>query len=139
LGQNEALPDALPGSSAEVGVEGTEGGGDAAGGGVLEESPEQVGGEAEASDFVGEPDADSASAPGPSIAVAAKEASRAACFALGAAVVESVQRAVLNQRADHVAVRTRHLLEPLGEGAELLGSAKPWIPGHVGSLLLGKE
>ncbi len=139
LSQDEPLPEALPGSGAEVGVGGADGGGNAACSGVVEESPEQVGGDAEASDFVGKPDAESASATGPSIAVAAKEASRAACFALGAAVVESIQRAVLNQRADDLAVRTRRLLEPLRQGGELLGGAKPWIPAHVGSLLPGKE
>ncbi len=139
LGQDEALPEALPGSNAEVGVKGADGSGDAASDGALEESPEQVGGEAAAVDFVGEPNAERASATGPEIAVAAKEASGAARFALGAAVVEAVQRAVLNQRADDLAVRTRHLLEPLGQGAELLGGAKPGIAAHVGSLLPGKE
>ena len=56
----------------------------------MEESPEKVGGEAEPSDFVGEPDAAGPSAAGPEIAVAAKDASSAPRFARGAAVVVSV-------------------------------------------------
>ena len=134
----ETFPDALPGSSAEMGVDGADGGGDAAGDGVLEESPEKVSGEAKPSDFVGEPDAEGSSATGTCIAVAAKDAPCARRFALRIAVVETVQIAVSNQGADHLAVRTRRLLEAFGQDAEFVGAAKPRIPRHVGSMPPGK-
>jgi hypothetical protein len=72
------------------------------------------GGQAEPSDFVGEPDAEGPPATGTCLAVAAKDPPGAHRFSLGAALVKAVQKAVPNQRADHLAVRTGRLLEPLG-------------------------
>ena len=86
---------------------------DAAGDGALEEPPQAAGGQAEPSDFVGAPDAESPPATAAGIAVAAKDPPGADRFSLGAAVVKAAQIAVPNQRADHLAVRTGRLLEPL--------------------------
>ena len=69
----EAFPDALPGPVAELAIEGADGGEDAAGDGELEEPPQSAGGQAEPSDFVGEPDAEGPPATGACVAVAAKD------------------------------------------------------------------
>ena len=63
LAELEAFPDALPGPLAERSRRGATGLGDTAGDGPLEERA-GLGGQAEASDFVGEPDAESAAATG---------------------------------------------------------------------------
>ena len=119
----EAFPDALPGAVAEMGVGGADGRGDAAGDGVLEEAPEGGGGETEASDLVGAPDAESASAAGLSTARAAKDASGAWRLSLGVAVVKAVQEAVANEQADTVAMGTGHEFEALGKGDPFVGVA----------------
>ena len=103
----EPLPDALPGPVAQMAVGGADGGEDAVGDGVLEEAPQTGGGQAEASDFVGDPDAEGPPAAGPCVAVAAKDPPGAEGLSLGAAVVKTVQKAVLNESADDLAVRTR--------------------------------
>ena len=72
LAEAEALPETLPGSVTEP-ADVARGGGDAVGDGALEEPPQQSGGQAQASDVVGEPDAEGASAPGAGGAVAAKD------------------------------------------------------------------
>ena len=128
----EAFPDALPGAVAEMAVGGADGGADAAGDGGLEEPPQAAGGQAEPSDLVGAPDAEGPPATGACIAVAAKDPPGAHGFSLGAAVVKAVQKAVPNQRADGLAVRTRRLLEPLGHGVPFLVAAvKPSLLAHA--------
>ena len=78
-------------------VEGAKGGEEAVGDGDWEEAPQAGGGQCEASDFVGEPDGEGPSAAGPSVAVAAKDASGAEGLSLRAALVKTVQKAVLNE------------------------------------------
>src|ERR1700728_1804489 len=56
LAQVQACPDALPGAVAAQAVGGPDGVEDAVGDDALKELPERGGGEAEASDLVGEPD-----------------------------------------------------------------------------------
>lgn len=109
-------------------------GGDAADDGALEEVPESVGGDAESSDFVGEPDAEGASAAWTIVAVAAEDAPSTEDFTLWTGLVESVQEAVANEGAVGVAVRTRSLLEPLGDRVPLLLAAvEPLQVAHPGA------
>ena len=90
-----------------------------------------AGGQAEPSDFVGEPDAEGPPATGPCIAVAAKDPPGADRLSLGAAVVKAVQKAVPNQRADDLAVRTGRQLEPFRNRDPFLGAAvKPSLLAH---------
>jgi hypothetical protein len=121
LPQVEAFPDALQGSVTEVAVGGADGCADGTGGGELEELPQTDGGQAEASDLVRAPDAEGPSATRSCLAVAAKDPPRAYGFASGIGVVKSVQKAVPNQRADDLAMRTRGQLEPLGNRVPFLG------------------
>jgi hypothetical protein len=116
----EAFPDAKPASIAEVAADSVDGGDDGAGGGVLEEGPERVGGEAEASDLVGEPDAEGASAAGAEITIAAEDTVCAAGLALWTGIVVAVEIAVLDEVAGFVAVGAQRQLELLGEGYPLL-------------------
>ena len=88
----EPFPDALPGPVAAAGSRQRGWRRDAAGDGVLEEPPQAAGGQAEPSDLVGDPDAEGPPAAGPCMAVAAKDPPGAEGFALGIAVVESVQK-----------------------------------------------
>jgi hypothetical protein len=120
LGQVEAFPDALPIAFVQPAIDGAAGGEDATCDDVLEELPQGGGGEVEASDFVDEPDAEGPPATGPVIAVAAKDAAGAEGPFPGAALVESVETAVAIQSADRVAVRARHLLEPLCDALPFL-------------------
>ena len=108
----EAFPDALPGPVAEMTVSGADGRDDGAGGSVLEESPQSAAGQAEASDFVGEPDAEGPPATAACIAVAAKDPPGALGLGAGAAFVITAQKAVPNERADSLAVRAGRLFEP---------------------------
>ncbi len=101
----EALPEALPGPVAEMAVGGAAGSNDAAGDGALEEAPQRAGGQAEAADFVGEPDGERPPAAAACIAVAAKDAAGADRLALGIGVI-AVQKAMANQGTGHLAVRT---------------------------------
>lgn len=134
LGVVESFPDALQGPVAEMAVEGADGGEDAVGDGALEEAPQAGGGQAEASDFVGEPDGEGPPAAGPGVAVAAKDPPGAEGLSLGAALVKTVQKAVLNESADNLAVRTGGQLEPLGNGDPFLGVAvKPSLLAHSAS------
>ena len=104
---------------------------DAAGDGELEELPQSAGGQAEPSDFVGEPDAEGPPATGACIAVAAKDPPGAHGSFAGAALVEAVQTAVPNQRADDLAMRTGRLLEPFGDRRPFLVAAeKPALLAH---------
>ena len=96
-------------------VGGADGGDDAAGHGVLEEPPQAAGGQAEPANFVGTPDAESPPAARPTVAVAAKDPPGADGFLPGAAVVKAAQIAVADERADHLAMRTRRQLEPLSQ------------------------
>ena len=134
LAEVESLPDAQQGPVAEMAVEAANGGEDAAGNGALEEAPESAGGEAEASDFVGGPDAERVPAAGTCIAVATKDPLGTERFLLGVAVVKSVEKAVPNESADNLAVRTRGQLEPFGNRVPFVGVAeKPSLVAHVAS------
>jgi hypothetical protein len=75
LCQVEAFPDAQQGPAAEVAVDSADGREETAGDGELKETPQKGGSQAKASDLVGVPDAEGASATGASLAVAAKDAS----------------------------------------------------------------
>ena len=88
LAQVEAFPEALPGplTSPAVG-DVTARGGDAAGDGALQESPQRVGSHAQASDFIGEPDAERPTAAASPMAVAAKDPPSAEGLVLGVAFV----------------------------------------------------
>src|ERR1022692_467586 len=113
LAQIEPCPDALPGpvTSPAVGND-ADGREDAAGDGVFEESPQSVGCQAQASDFVRAPNAESPPATRTCIAVAAKDPPRTHRFSLGVVLVIPTQIPMPNQGADNLAVRTRRLLEP---------------------------
>lgn len=119
----EPVPDALPGAIAPLAVEGAAGSEDTAGEGNLEEAPKGARGQAEPPDFVGEPDAERPPAPGTCVPVAAEDAPGAQRRPLGVALVESVQKAVPDQRADHLAVRTGRLFDPLRKRRPLLDTA----------------
>jgi len=54
----EPFPDALQGPVTEMAIGGADGSEDADGGSALEEAPQTAGGQAEPSDFVGDPDAE---------------------------------------------------------------------------------
>src|SRR5882724_9097442 len=76
LAQVEAFPDAQPGPVAQLAAGGADGIDDAVGDGAFEELPQSAGGQAEASNFVGDPDAESPAATGTCVAIAAKDAPR---------------------------------------------------------------
>src|SRR5271157_1741608 len=120
------------GPVAEMADEAAEGGADAVGDGALEEAPQAGGGQAEASDFVGEPDGERPPAAGSCVAVAAKDPPGAERLVPEVVLVIAEQTAVANESADHLAVRTRGLLEPLGKGVEFLVVAvKPALLAHL--------
>jgi hypothetical protein len=127
----EPFPDALQGPVTEMAVGGADGCEYVAGNGALEEPPQTAGGQAEPSDFVGAPDAESPPAPMTCIAVAAEDPPGPDRLSLGVAFVIPAQIAMPNQRADNLAVRTRRLLEPLGNRVPFLGTAaKPSLRAH---------
>jgi len=128
----EAFPDAQQGPVTERAVDAADGGEDADDGSALEEPPQSGGGEAEASDLVGEPDAERPAAAMPCIAVAAKDPPGAYGLSLGAALVIAAQIAVANQRADHLAVWTGRLLKPFRNRDPFLGAAEePSLLAHA--------
>ena len=133
----EPCPDALPGPVTSLAVgDDADRSGDAVGDGALEEPPQSAGCQAEPSDFVRDPDAESPPAPATRDAIAAKDPPSANRFLLGVALVVSAQIAVANQRADNLAVRTRRLLEPLCNRVPFLGVAvKPSLLAHVRPML----
>lgn len=140
LGVVESFPDALECSVAAWAVGGVDGVGDGADDGVLEKGPEGACGQAQASDFVGEPDTECPSAATPPMAVAAKDPSGSECFSLCVGVVKSAEGAVPNEHADGLAVGTGSLFEALGDGDPLLlASVKAWLlfVAHVGPLARG--
>lgn len=131
LAQVEASPDALPGAVAALTIAAADGVEDAVGGGALKELPQRGGGEAEASDLVGEPDAERAAAAKACVAVAAKDAAGAEYLSLGVALVKTVQEAVPDQGADTVAMRTGRVLEAFGNGVPFgVIPRKPTRLGH---------
>ena len=73
LAENESSPESLPGSGTEPAADVACGVGDAVGNRALEEAPQPSGGDARASNFVGEPNADGPSATGARAAVRAKD------------------------------------------------------------------
>ncbi len=125
----EPFPDALQGPVTQMAVGVADGRENAAGGGALEEPPQSGGGEAEPSDLVGEPDAESPPAATTCIAVAAKDPPGAQRPSPRAGVVKAVEEPVPNQRADDLAVRTGRLLEPFGNRVPFLGAAVE--PSHL--------
>jgi hypothetical protein len=128
----EPFPDALQGPVTKMAVGGADSCEYAAGGGAFKEPPQTTGGQAEPADFVGAPDAEGPPATRACIAVAAKDPPRAHGFSLGVALVKSAQKAMPNQRADNLAMRTRRLLEPLSNRAPFLGAAaKPSLLAHA--------
>src|SRR5271168_4663996 len=103
-------------------VDGADGGGQAAAGGAAEKAPQSAGGQAEASDLVGAPDAEGPPATAPCLAIAAKEPPRADGGALVALVI-AAQKAMANQRADDLAVRAGRLFEPFRQCEPFRGAA----------------
>jgi len=137
----ESFPDALECSFAAWAVGGVAGVGDGADDGVLEKRPEGACGEAQASDFVGQPDAEGSSAATPPMAVAAKDPSCPECLSWCVGVVESGECAVANEHANGLAVGTGSQFEPLGDGEPLLLVAvEAWLlfVAHVGLLARGR-
>ena len=127
----EPFPDALPGPLAQPAVDGAAGGQDAAGDGALEEPPQSAGGQTEPADFVGGPDAERPAATATCMAVAAKDPPGALHLFSVAALVESVQVTVPNQRADHLAMRATRLLQPFGKRSPfVVAAAKPSLLTH---------
>jgi hypothetical protein len=138
----ESLPDALEGSFAPGAVGGVDGSGDAAGDGPLEERPQGPGGEAEASDLVGEPDTEGASTALPPMTVTAKEATCSKRLSLWRAVVKSEESTMPNERSNRLAVGAGGLFEPLDNRDPLLfASIEPSLPlvAHVDPMLPGKS
>lgn len=136
LAQVEPFPDALPGSisSPAVGNEAARSS-DAAGDSALQKSPQRVRGHAQPTNFVRTPDAEGPTAAAPPIAVAAKDPPSADRFALGVAFVVSAQKAVANQRANRLAMRTRRLLESFRNRAPFrFAAAKPVLLAHGRSM-----
>jgi hypothetical protein len=133
LAQVEAFPDALPGPVASPAVgDDADRSGNAAGDGVFEEAPQSVRCQAQPSDFVRAPDAEGATAAVPCMAIAAKDPPSANGFLLGVALVVAAQIAVANQRANHLAMRTRRLLELFRNRAPFrFAAVKPTLFAHV--------
>jgi hypothetical protein len=141
LPEVKSFPDALQGSFAPLAVGDADGSNDAASDGTLEKRPQSPGGEAEASDGVGEPDTEGASTAWPSMAVAAKDATCSDRLSLWCAVVESVESAMPDKHADDLAVWAGGLLEPLDDGDPFFfASIEPSLPlvAHVEPMLPGK-
>jgi len=127
----EAFPDALQGPVTEVAVDSADGGEDRADGRVLEEPPQTGGGQAEASDLGGAPDAEGPPATRSCLAVAAKDSACADGLVSGAAVVKSIQTAMPDQGADNLAMGTRGQFEALRKRVPILGiSEKPPLFAH---------
>jgi hypothetical protein len=138
----ESLPDALEGSFAPKTVGGVDGSGDATDDGPLEERPQGPGGEAEASDLVGEPDTEGASTALPPMTVTAKEATCSKCLSLWRAVVKSEKSTMPDERSNRLAVGAGGLFEPLDNRDPLLfASIEPSLPlvAHVDPMLPGKS
>lgn len=133
LAEVESLPKALPGSVASPAVgDDTACRGNAAGDGASQESPHRVGGHAQSTDFVRKPDAEGAATAGTPMAVAAKDPPSAENLALRVAFVVAAQKAVTNQRANRLAMRTRRLLETFRNRVPfLLAATKPALLAHV--------
>jgi hypothetical protein len=133
LAEVESFPDALPGPVTSPAVsDDTACRGNAAGNGALQESPQRVGGDAQASDFVSKPNAEGATTTRTSMAIAAKDPPSANGLALGVAFVVAAQKAVTDQRANRLAIRTRRLLETIRHRVPfLLAAAKPVLLAHV--------
>lgn len=113
LGLVEPPPDPLPASPAATTRRSAHRRREAGANSALQERPERGRGQARPSDLTGDPDAEGAAAPGSPTAVAAEDPPGPEGLALRAAVVESMERTVPVERAGRLAVRARHLLEPL--------------------------
>lgn len=137
----ESLPDALEGSFAPLAVGGADGSGDATDDGPLEERPQGPGGKAEASDLVGEPDAEGPPAAPTLLTVTAKDPPRSKRLSWWIAVVKSVESAMPDEHADGLAVWTWGLFEPLDDGEPILfASVEPSfsLVAHVDPMPPGK-
>ena len=131
LSQVEASPDPLPRAVAALAVCVAEGGRNGPGDGLDKEPPQDPGCQAQASDFVGEPDAEGAPATAPSIAVAAKDPSRAGHFLL-AGLIEPAQPTMPNEHADRVTMGARFQREITGDlDPILLVAVKPMNLAHL--------
>jgi len=129
----ESFPDALQGPVTQMAVGGADGCEYTAGGGAFEEPPQTAGCQAEPSDFVGDPDAESPPATATCITVTAKDPPRAHRLSLGVALVKAAQKAVPNQRTDNLAVRAGRLLEPFRNRDPFLGvTVEPSLLTHSG-------
>jgi len=108
------------------------GGSDAAGDGELEEHPQSAGGQAESSDFVGEPDAEGPSAAATLMAIAAEDSPGADGFSLWALVIKSGEGAMADEHADGLAVGAGDLFETFdNRDPILLVAVEPSFVAHV--------
>jgi hypothetical protein len=134
LAEAEAFPDAQPGPVAEMAWAVADGSEDTFGEGLLEEPPQGAGGQSEASDFVGRPDAEGAATARSCPAVAAKEASSADGLSVGTGVVKAVEKAMSDESADTLAVGTGGVFEAFGKGVVMVViEVKRWFVVHWSS------
>jgi hypothetical protein len=131
LAQVEPFPDALQAPVAEMAVGGANARDNAVGSGALQEPPQTLGGQAEPSDFVGAPDAESPPATRACMAIAAKNPLGSDRLSLRVALVIPAQKTMPIERANDLAMRTRPQLEPLGNRVPFLSTtAKPSFVAH---------
>jgi hypothetical protein len=139
LAEVKASVETLHGPVAQRTFDDANRGGDAENDGLQKELPKAWRGDTAPADFVGKPNAEGSSAARSSVAVAAKDSPSPKRFFGGAAIIEAKQTTVANERADPVAVWTRRLLEPSGEGVPIVVvSAKPLFVGHERTLKMKK-
>jgi hypothetical protein len=133
LAQIESFPEALPGPVAAPAIgNNADRRRDAVGDGDLKESPQSAGGQASASDLVGEPDAEGPPATQAPIAIAAEDSPRADRLSLRVTLIEAAQITMADQRANSLAVRTRRQLELLRHRVPFrLRAEKPMLLAHV--------
>jgi hypothetical protein len=121
LSLTEAFPEPQAGAAAEMGRQRVQGPGEAVGDDPLEKAGEGMGGEAKASELVGEPDAAGASAAGPVVAVAAEDAMSAEGGMAGSGVIVAAEETVTDEVARGVAVGTSDEFESWDEGVPVIG------------------
>lgn len=123
LGPVEAFPDPQPGAVAELARRGAERCHDAARRGALEEPPQTARSHTESFDLLRRPDADRSAAAAACLAIAAKDPPCSHRLSLRAPIIKAIQKAMLNQRPDRLAVRTRRQPQPLHDRPPFLGAA----------------
>lgn len=132
LGQLEPFPDSLQRPVTEMAVGNADRGRDPAADRVFEEFPQGMCGQAQPSDFVGQPDAEGPPATRTPVAIAAKDPPCPNRSSPGTTLIKTGQRAMPNQRPHHLAVRAWCQFESLGNGDPFLRIAiKPTLLTHL--------